>query len=376
MADPIKSEIGLTTLFEIYPRVVQDNFFRNSPLLAYIRDHATYPFNGGDYIQNTFIYAPMIGGFYSIGDNFNITKPQTLAGTVFSLRHLETNVTEYKEDIQVRNKGPLAVFSLINTDLKNAVLTMSAITAIALNRHGQAAGGGVSDNRVTAINGWSEAINDGVTNSWDGNTFSTYGTATRNGVIGSALNSIPAWVGDASGNPGMITYNVMEEAYQDACIGGEEPDLIVANKAAYAFMKERIQTQQRFAQEKDPIWGVTSFRFNSAMVQKDDYFPSLKYGVNDVILGNYLTANFTSAATPATSSNLPASTTIQPNEVIGMFNTKYMLYRVSNDPEFGGGFTGFKPAQDNTRVAGQVLLDSTLEFTSCRLQKQLYGINA
>lgn len=376
MADPIKDEIGLTTLFEIYPRVVQDNFFLNSPLLAYIRDHATYPFNGGDYIQNTFIYAPMIGGFYAIGDNFNITKPQTLAGTVFSLRHSEVNVTEYKEDIQVRNKGPLAVFSLINTDLKNAVLTQSAIIAVALNRHGQAAGTGVTDNRSTAINGWSEAINDGVTNSWDGNYFPTYGTATRNGVIGSALNSVPKWCGDSTGAPGMITYNILEEAYQDASIGGEEPDLMVSNKAGYAFMKERIQTQQRFAQERDPIWGVTSFRFNNAMVQKDDYFPSLKYGQNDPIIGNFLTANFTSVASPASSSSLPGNTTIQPNEVIGMFNTKYLIYRVSNDPEFGGGFTGFKPAQDNTRVAGQVLLDSTLEFTSCRLQKQLYGINA
>jgi hypothetical protein len=376
VADPIKNEIGLTTLFEIYPKVVMDNFFLNSPFLAYIRDHCTVPFNGGDYIQNTFLYASMIGGFYSIGDNFNITKPQTLAGAVFDLRHAEFNVTEYKENIQVNNKGPLAVFSLIETDLKNAVLSMSALIAIAMARHGQVAGGGVVDNRSTAINGWSEAINDGLTNSWDGNVFTTYGTATRNGVIGSAMNSIPTWVGDNLGNPGMVTYNVLEEAYQDACIGNDEPDLMTANKAAYAFMKERIQTQQRFAQEKDPIWGVTSFRFNNAMVQKDDYFPSLKYGKNDAILGNYLTKNFTSSAAPASQSNLPATTTIQPNEVIGMFNTKHWLYRVSNDPEYGGGFTGFKPAQDNTRVAGQVLLDSTLEATSCRTQKQLYGINA
>jgi len=376
VADPIKDEVALTTLFEIYPKVVMDNFFLNSPFLAYVRDHCTVPFNGGDYIQNTFLYASMIGGFYAIGDNFNITKPQTLAGTVFDLRHAEFNVTEYKENIQVNNKGPLAVFSLIETDLKNAVLSLSALIAIAMHRHGQAAGGAVVDNRSTAINGWSEAINDGVTNSWDGNIFTTYGTATRNGVIGSALNSIPAWLGDATGAPGMVTYNALEEAYQDACVGNDEPDLITSNKAAHAFMKERIQTQQRFAQERDPIWGVTSFRFNNAMVQKDDYFPSLKYGRHDAILGNYLTANFTSGATPASSSNLPATTTIQPNEVIAMFNTKHALYRVSNDPEFGGGFTGFKPAQDNTRVAGQVLLDSTLEFTSCRTQKQLYGINA
>jgi len=376
LSDPIGTELALTTLYEVWPRVVKDHFFLNSPKLAHIRDHCSYPYDGGQYTQTAFIYAPLIGAWYAIGDNFNITKPQTIGGTVFTLRQLEVNVSEFKENLSL-NRGPLAVFSLLQTDLKNAILTASAMTAIASWRHGQANGATITDNRQKMMNGDSEAINDGITNSWDGNVFPTYGTATRNGVIGSVLNSVPLWVGDSLGNPGKISYPVLEEAYQDVSIGQQEPDLIVATKASYAYMKERIQEQQRFSQERDPIWGVTSFRFNSAMVLKDDYAPSTKYGKNDPILGSYLPTVFTTAAAPDATSNLPASTLLSSvGETIFMYNTKELAYRLTTDPELAFGFTGFKPAQDNTRVAGQVLAQHTLEYTSCRLHKQLYGINA
>lgn len=384
-------ELNATTLGEIFPRTVKDNYFLGTPLLAYIRDHAMVPFRGGAYMQNTFLYQPMIGDFYQTGDTFNIQKQQTLDATRFDVRTIEVSVPEFLEDVEITNKGPLAVFSRVKSDLQNAIMTLNAKVAIALNRHGQAAGGAVVDNRIKFLNGWSEALNDGITNSWDGNVFATYGGVTRNGAVGAALNSIPVWMGDQLGNPGMITYAALEEMYQNASInsstpgGTGEPDLGVCNKAAYAYAKERIQVQQRFAQEKDPIWGMAGWRFNSAMILKDDYFPSLKYGRNDAFLGNYLTANFTSAAAPASSSNLPAATTIQPNEVFAFFNTrssgggddaKNLLFRVSDSALFGGGFTGFKPSQDSTKVVGQVLLGANVEFPSCRLHVHAYGIGS
>lgn len=391
MADPNIDELNATTLGEIFPRTVKDNYFLGSPLLAYVRDHCMVPFRGGAYMQNTFLYQPMIGEFYETGDTFNIQKQQTLAATRFDPKKIEVSVPEFLEDIEITNRGPLAVFSRVKSDLQNAIMTLNAKVAIAFNRHGQAAGGSVVDNRVKYINGWSEALNDGVTNSWDGNVFTTYGGQLRNGVIAAALNSIPVWMGDQQGNPGMITYAQLEEMYQNASInsatpgGTGEPDLGVCNKAAYAYAKERMQVQQRFDQERDPIWGMVGWKFNSAMILKDDYFPSLKYGKNDPFLGNYLTAAFTSSAAPASSSNLPANTSVTPGEVFAFFNTrssgggddtKNLLFRISDSALFGGGFTGFKPAQDSTKVVGQVLLGCNVEFPSCRLHVQAYGIGS
>lgn len=376
MADPILDEINLTTLAEIYPHTIEDNFFLDTPFLAYLRAKALTDFTGGANTRFTFLYQPLIGGAYSRGDNFNITKIQTLAGATFDPKLYEVSVPEYLEDLEVLNKGPLAVFSLIDTDLANAMHTISAIIAVALQRHGQASSSTVTDNRPKEINGWAEAINDGLTNSWDGNVFPTYGTATRNNVIQASLNSVPFFCGTQSGAGAPITYQVLEETYQTASIGRVEPDLGVGNKAVYAYIKERIQPAQRFAQERDPYFGVSGMRMNSAMIMKDDYFPSLRYGQNNPSIGNWLSASFTSSSAPSSNSNLPASTTIQPSEVFNWFNTKKWLLRISNSSLFGFGFTGFKPAQDNTRVVGQILAALNLECVAPRLNMQLYGITA
>ena len=375
--DPIFTELENITLKEVYPRVVEDSFFRDTPRLAYMRDHCLAEFRGGAFMQFSFRYAPMIGGAYAPGATFNITQQQTLAAAIFLPKYYEVNVTEYKEEIQVLNKGELAVFKRIDEDLTNAIQTLNAIVAIDLYNHGQAAGSGITGNRPNNINGDIEIVADGLNPSWDGSVMTAYGTQPRNGTVGIALNSTPRWCGDSAGNTGPITYPLLEEAYQDATQGRDEPNLGVTSKAGIAFIKERIQPQQRFAQEKDPIWGVTGFRMNSAMILRDDYIPSAIYGVNDPNLGNYLTSTFTVPSTVTSASGLPVATTVcTVGELFWWYNTKKYLLRVSDDPEYGFGFSGFVPAQDNTRVAGQVKAGINVYCTAPRLQKLLYGIGS
>ena len=365
--DPNIQELNSVTLIEIFPRTIEDNFFLATPLLAYWRDHCLVPFTGGTFMQSPIRYAPMIGGFYALGANFNITKRQTITALQFDTRYCYVSIPEYKEEIQVENKGELAVASLLEADMQNGVDTINAIVAVNSNLSGQGA-------RSLSINGWPEAINNGVDPSWDGNIYTQYGQQTRNGAIGSALNSTPQWCGDQNGNPGVVQYPVFEEGYQDATIGQKEPNLGVGNKAVIAYIKEKMQVQQRFQQEKDPVWGVTGFRFNNAMILKDDYFPSLRYGKNDPILGNYLTGTVAVGASPSAQSNLPANTTCTIGEVFCFFNTFDFLFRVTDNEEFGFGFSGFVPAQDNTRVVGQIKAMVNVQCLSPRTQKQFYGI--
>lgn len=322
----------------------------------------------------------MIGGPYQKGESFDTTKQQTLAATTFQMKYYEYSVPEFLEDIEVENRGELAVISRIQSDLKNAMNSINARIATDLMRHGQATTTGVSDNRVQYINGVSEALNDGTTMGWDGNYFTTYGSQSRvtSSAIGNALNSIPFFCGDnVTGAAGQITYNKLEETYQTATIGNTEPNLGVGNKAVIAYIKERMQVQQRFMQEKDPIFGVTGLRFNSAMILKDDYFPSLRYGQNQPNVGNWLTSSAqTIVGTPASTSNLPSSGTVNVGEVFTWFNTSSWLFRISASKQFGFGFTGFKPSQDSTRVVGQILASINLICTSPRLNIVLYGINS
>ena len=123
------------------------------------------------------------------------------------------------------------------------------------------------------------------------------------------------------------------------------------------------------------------FRLNNAMVLKNDYSPSLKYGKSDPVLGSYLTGTFTSPGTTANGgtadpgSNLPVSgTVVTVGEVINFWNTFDWLFRVSDSEQFGGGFGGFIPNQDNTRVAGTIKLMCNLEGLSPRTNGHIYGV--
>src|SRR6266705_2433520 len=212
MADPNVEELNALTYYEVYPKSIEDNFFLAAPLLAYFRDHCLVPFTGGTWMQAIFRYAPLIGGFYAPGSSFNITKRTTMAALQFDTRYLYVSIPEYKEEIQVENKGEYAVASLLEADMQNGVDTINAIVAVAL-----------------------------------------------------ALNSVPVFCGNgATGAAGPITYSTLEEAYQDATIGRKEPNLGVGNKAVIAYIKEKLVVQQRFQQERDPVWGVTGFRLNNS----------------------------------------------------------------------------------------------------------------
>lgn len=367
--DPAVNELSSVTKFEIYPRTIEDNFFLGAPLLAYIRDHCLVPFSGGTFMQSPIRYQSLIGGFYAPGANFNITKRQTITALQFEPKYCYVSIPEYKEEIQVENKGENAVADLLEADMQNGVDTINGITAVALAQSGQGA-------RILAPNGWAEIINNGVDPSWDGTIYTTYGGLTRNGAIGPAMNSVPQWCGDNAGNEGTITYSILEEGYQDASIGQKEPNLGVGNKAVIAYIKEKLVVQQRFQQERDPVWGVMGFRFNNAMVLKDDYFPSARYGQNDPVLGNFLTSTFTSPASPSTQSGLPANTSCTVGEVFVFFNTFDLLFRVTDNEEFGYGLSGFVPAQDNTRVVAQIKAMVNMQAVSARTHKQFYGINS
>jgi hypothetical protein len=368
----------------MWPRIIFDQFFTDTPFAAYLRAKCLAPFGGGAFMQNTHLVKPMIGGFYSPGSNWNMTKRETLEETVVLPKYLEVGVPEYLERVLVENVGELAAFSLVNTDLSNAMMTGSAITAVALSLHGQAAGGGVVGNRPTAINGWIEWVNDGITPGWDGSVFPNVGNAPRNAWAGTTLNSIPVFGGNpVTGAGAPITYNFIEELYQTARKGKKVVDLIVSNKALYAYIKERIQPQQRFAQERDPFWGVDGMRINSAMFLADEYFPSTRYGVNDPDLGNYLAGTFVSpgttanGGTAAAASNLPANgTVVTVGEPLAMFRMADWLFRIADNPVYGWGFSGFVPAQDNSRVFGTVKAMQQLQCTSPRTNAQAYGFNS
>lgn len=336
------------------PKLI-DNIFQNDPLLAYAKQNVREDYDGGRLIGENFYYNGLIGGPYLKGKEFDISEPQIEQQLQFNVKFSEVNVTLSKEDIQVINKGPNAAFKLIESRVNNAYMTMGAHLAIGQYLNG------INANYTANINGLPEALNDGSTNSWDGNTYATYGTITRGGAVGSALNSVPVDVA------GTIEYNTLEENYGSASYGTIEPNLIVTTVLGYSYIKEKFQTQQRFNDVQEPKIGFNGMKFNNATVLKSRYAPGTYIsGTNDPIAVTFM-KQMTGGAVVA----YPTVTA----ESLWMINaTKpFFNFYISDDPEYGFGFTGFKPAQGNTKVAGQVLFAGAMTWAP-RYHKQLYGI--
>ena len=337
-----------------------DNYFQADPFLAYCKLNIREEWSGGSLIQEGFFFSNLVGGFVGKGQEFDITEKQVEQATQFVPKIEEVNVTMTKEDIQVFNTGPAAAFRLIDDRMTNAYMSLGAQTAIALYLNGQGS-------YVKSLNGLAEICNDGTTASWDNSTYATYGGITRNGQVGAALNSVPTNVN------GSIQYNTLEETYGNATFGSTEPNLGVTTVKGYSYIKEKFQTQQRFNDTQDPAIGFNGLKFNSATLIKSRYVPGSDIATTTTT-SNAEAVSMLKVMSQGAITAYP-TLAVSSSETLFWINARkpYLNLYISKDPEFGFGFTGFKPAQGNLKVAGQVL--AALNITAApRYHAQLYGI--
>lgn len=384
MADPNIDSLNATTFKEIYPRHIRDNLFKATPFLRYLRQNNFNEFMGGISMDETFLYGAMNGGAYAIGAPFNIDVVEVLAGLTFVPKFYEGAVAEYMEYIRVINTGPAQIFSRVNAKMKAAVNTLNVIMAIDLWKHGQGSGSNIAANRLIKLNGLAEAINDGTVYSYQGDIFANYGSQARNAVVGTSLNGNVQWFGNIDGTTASLFYDPLNNLYERCSVGDQEPNLIVLTKLGSTAFKNRIQPQQRFAQEQDPLVGVSGFRMNKALVVKDDYAPSAAvasggFGVNDPKLGDYTTGTITNSLTGTLPGGFPTSSqaaTLTVGETCHMLRTEMWHLRLASDPLYQFGFTGFIPAQGNSKVVGHIFAAGNLYCESPRHNGVSYGFSS
>jgi hypothetical protein len=348
MADPLFSEIPASTLNEIKDGIVFDNFFVDTPLQRYFRaEGAVDPFFGGAAMQVPFQFARLSGGAIAPGQDVVVNRKQILDANLF-VPKLYTGYAALEEfQLKVLNAGPEAKVDLYELYVETMTKGLNTDTEIDWYRHGQANGTGVTDNRILNMNGMSEALNDGVTNSWDANWFPTYGGQARNGAIGNALNSIPQWLGDANGNTGPISYEVMLQTYLLAI---EKPTMGLTSRQGYSFIAAMMQRQQRYQVDVDTNIEMRGIRFEEAIIFNDLLTPS---AVSPALLPTGLsqsatqTGTFTSVASPATASHLPGSKTITVGELLLWLHIPSWKYRPAADPDFMFGVRGPIPSPTN-----------------------------
>lgn len=265
-------------------------------------------------------------------------------------------MTLTKEEVQVFNKGENAAFKLIDSRMSAAYTTLGAHLDIALPLPGTGAG------YTTGFNGFAEALNDNTTTNWNGVAYPLYGTITRGGAVGTVLNSA------ATNVNGSIQLDQLESTYSAASFGPEmEPNYGLCTYLCYSYIKNKFQSQQRFTDTQDARINFTGLRFNDAVLLRDRYMPGTYIsGAGDPIAVTYLTQSSNGIITAYPT--LTAETLFWLNVRKPFFN-----FYISDDPEFQLGFTGFKPAQGNTKISGQVLFAGAITMAP-RYHRQLYGI--
>lgn len=358
MAEPNLNELNTATTIDIMPSIA-DNFFKSGPIVRYCKEERMKLFPGGTGIQENFLYKPMKGAFYQKGDQFDITRSQTKTGMQFQVKKAYVNVTEYLEDVEVELRSPHAVFDTVKADLANAAMTMSAILEIAIIKFGQNVGG---DDRLPAFNGFEEALTNGTDTTYSGKTFPSYGGQARadvNGALNSPVGIIPANIA------GPINNHVLEHSYQSCVIGEEHPKLGVTTSLCMGYINENYAPMQRLVDTVDPVIGWPGLKFKQATLIQSQYMPGAA-GVNDADIGNYLTPTGTG----------PAGETFLWLNPGGTGDDAFFRLHISESPKFQFGFTGFKVAQDDTVVAGQVLFAGNFIVRTPRLMRFLYGITS
>lgn len=283
-------------------------------------------FAGGLQIQRPIIYNELNGDAVGRGEGFNIDYVTTDTALVNNMTVYYVNITLFGFD-SMKNDGPQAIFSQVETKFQNAGLKMAKLLATNMYLDNVTAGRG---KHMDGLRQWYD----------DGNLFSAIGGINRSditpvGTVG-GLNAFTNNMG-----AGSFTLQTMNTAYGNAWFGADHVDLVVATQNGWNLIWNALQPQQRYYDTESDVAtaGFQSFRFNGAEVVIDKYAP---VGTTGVMYG---------------------------------INTKYVEWYFSTNPKFQYGFTGFKESNNTIDVAGQFLVGHDIVIPNPRSGFKILNTN-
>lgn len=402
--DPLYNEIDSTNLESVRKNVVFDNLFVDTPFQQKLRRAGVWdPFLGGSGMFEGFIYGRPQGAAVAPGSTVTVTRQQMNTGMKFQPKAYVSWVPIDDWELDdgtgtggVVNSGPAMIANQYQIMMEAMVQTINTMIEMDSFRHGQAAGTGVSDNRILDSNGLSEALNNGVDPSWDGNVFPTYGGNTRNGVIGPALNSVPLWLGTPTGGTGQIDFNVLMRLWGQCTVTGGKPNLGITNVLGFVAVANALDAQRRDVSNKNHDIQWDGLNFNGVEIFADPLAPSALAGdflslapANGVSGNNTLadgagrstqTSTFTSptysTATSSTGSNFPSATSCTVGEVLFFLEAESFKIRPTNKKGWNYGMRR-APMPNNVSMDALFLrLGTNLYNVMPRHNAQAFGFTA
>lgn len=342
------TDINAYTTQHIVPKST-DVIFKNDPLFVRLMSKNKMNFEGGLFIQRPIMFAELASDFFSRGDQFDTGYRQTDTAFAVNMKFAYTNVTLLGTD-DVLNRGPEAAFSIVESKMANASLTMGKLLGTKIYQDGQGVLSGTK-----ALDGLIAWVDDGNTNSTYATatditrSFASVGGITRADIVAGPSTGSETTYAQTNGinsytNRAVTTFtlNDLNKAYGFAWFGTDQPDLLVCTQNAYNKIWNATQPNQRYMRADSDLAkvGIQSFQFNGADVTISKYMQDVAGSTYGMILG---------------------------------LNTNYMELYVSGNKKFQFGFTGFKEAQNTIDVSGQFLAALNVIHANPRTAFKLIG---
>lgn len=419
LPDPLYSEIDATNLESVRKNVVWDNLFVDTPFQAKLRRAGVWdPFLGGSAMFEGYIYGRPQGAAVAPGSTVTVTRQQMNTGMNFQPKAYVSwcPIDDWELDDGsgtggVINSGPAMIANQYQIIMELMVKMINTMIEMDSFRHGQATATGITDNRVLNTNGLSEALNNGIDPSWDGNLFATYGGNTRGsavgtgagGSIGGALNSIPLWLGQSTGAVGQIDFNALMRLWGQCKVTGGNPDLGITNVLGFVAVANALDVQRRDISNTKHDIKWDGLNFNGIDIYADPLAPSAlagdfltlapavgKAGNNFLVDGagnSTLTSTFTSPqftnpstganqATSPTGSNMPSAVTCTVGEVLFILEATSFKIRPTNKRGWNYGIRR-APMPNNVSIDALFMrLGTNLYNVMPRHNAQAFGFSA
>jgi len=326
-----------------------DVIFKNDPLLQRILTKNKVSFPGGLSIQRPLMYAELASGFFNRGDTFDTSYRFTDTALGVNIKFAYTGITLLGTD-DVLNRGPEAAFSIVETKMQNAAMTMSKLLAQKMYLDGQ----GVLSS-TSALDGLIAWIDDGNTNAtYSGATditrsFASVGGITRADILAGPSTGAETSYAQVNGlnaytnrDLSTFTLNDLNRAYSMAWFGSDSPDLMVVTQGGWNKIWNATTPLQRYENKDNDLAkvGFQNFKFNFADVVISKYMQDAIGTTNGMILG---------------------------------LNTEYLEMYISDNKKFQFGFTGFKEAQNTIDVTAQSLFAGNLMAVNPRSSFKVIG---
>lgn len=409
LADPLFSEIDATNLDSVRKNVVFNNLFVDTPFQAKLRRAGVWdPFLGGAGMFEGFLYGRPQGAALAPGSTVTVTRQQMNTGMKFQPKAYvswlpidDWELDDGSGNGGVINSGPAMIANQYQIMMEAMTQTINTMIEMDSFRHGQPSGTGVSDNRVLNSNGLSEALNNGIDPSWDGNRFPTYGGNTRNGVIGVALNSVPLWLGTPTGGTGQIDFNALMRLWGQTTVTGGSPDLGITNVLGFVAVANALDAQRRDVSNTRHDINWAGLNFNGVDIYADPLAPSALAGdfialspapgtsgnnfLADGAGGSTMTGTFTSPTytgtqvsngISTTGSNMPSNVTCTVGEVLFFLEAASFKVRPTNKKGWNYGIRR-SPMPNNVSMDAMFMrLGTNLYNCQPRHSAQAFGFSA